>query len=307
MLQRVAMTRLSTLMIALAALMTAAGCVKRTDYDAKVAELSSCSQQSERGRDDLQQAVGYAGLMAQQLIALRNEIDSKTDRANNDLAEIQKQLDNATALSAGLRTELQRSGADVDKLLAEKGVLSASLEQTRKRLEQLRSAQAVADRLTETLKKIAERFQKLADGGRLRIVVRTDSVVLVLPGDALFDPAKVDIKPAGHAILSEVARVLASMPDQRLRVAGHTDTEPIHTTSYPDNWRLSAARAIQVVELLIHDGIAPGAVYGSAYGEFDPIAPNDTEEHRARNRRIEITIEPDAIEPVAAANRSPSF
>jgi chemotaxis protein MotB len=296
------------MMLALAALATAAGCVKQTDYDAKVAELSGCSQQTARGRDDLQQAIKYTGLMAQQLIALRTEIDSKTLRANNDLAETQKQLDDATALSAGLRTELQRTGADVDKLVAERGALSASLEQARKRLEQLRTPQVAAELRAERFKHVVERFQKLSDSGRLRVLMRADRVVLVVAGDALFDPGKADIKPAGQATIAEVARVLAAMPDQQLQVAGHTDTEPIHTASFPDNWHLSAARAIQVVELLIHDGIGSSAAYGSARGEFDPIAPNDTEENRARNRRIEITLEPNAVGPAAAAaSRSAYF
>jgi chemotaxis protein MotB len=73
-------------------------------------------------------------------------------------------------------------------------------------------------------------------------------------------------------------------------VEGHTDDVPIKSAAFPSNWELSAARAIAVVRFLQDQGVDPAKLAAAGYGEYQPIAGNDTPEGRAQNRRIEITL-----------------
>ena len=80
------------------------------------------------------------------------------------------------------------------------------------------------------------------------------------------------------------------MPNE-IRVEGHTDNVPIATPLYPSNWELSSARATTVGRYLAeHSDIAPQRIIAAGYGEFRPVAPNDTREGRARNRRVDLVV-----------------
>ncbi len=116
----------------------------------------------------------------------------------------------------------------------------------------------------------------------------------------LFDSGQTAIKPAGRDALLQVAKVLATVPGRTFQVAGHTDNVPIQNARFPSNWELSTARAVEVVKLLVAQGVAPGELSAAGYGEFDPVAGNDAPDGRAKNRRIEITLQPNLDELVAA-------
>jgi chemotaxis protein MotB len=84
-------------------------------------------------------------------------------------------------------------------------------------------------------------------------------------------------------------------------VQGHTDNVPIHSERYPTNWELAGARASRVVRLLEENGVDPGRLWAVSHGEYAPVAPNDSNAGRAKNRRIEITLKPVAGVAAAAA------
>jgi chemotaxis protein MotB len=86
--------------------------------------------------------------------------------------------------------------------------------------------------------------------------------------------------------------VLSTVGDRDFLVAGHTDNVPIRTALFPSNWELSTRRAVEVVHILVAQGMSPKVLAAAGYGEFDPVAANDTPEHRAQNRRIEIVLQP---------------
>jgi chemotaxis protein MotB len=89
-----------------------------------------------------------------------------------------------------------------------------------------------------------------------------------------------------------------TLDDRELAVAGHTDNVPIATERFASNWELSAARAIAVVKFLIENGLKAQNLSAAGYGEFDPIADNGSTDGRARNRRIEIVLQPNIAELV---------
>jgi chemotaxis protein MotB len=109
----------------------------------------------------------------------------------------------------------------------------------------------------------------------------------------LFDSGKSEIKPKAKEILDKIASVLLIHNNEidRIRVEGHTDTQPINTQLFPTNWELSGDRAIKVVRYFEEQHNFPGnKLSGEGYGEYYPIASNDTKEGMARNRRVDIQI-----------------
>jgi chemotaxis protein MotB len=125
-----------------------------------------------------------------------------------------------------------------------------------------------------------------------------EGVVVRLSGSYLFDSGRAELKPNSLAVLDAIANELKLQPNQ-IRVDGHTDSTPIDSPRYPTNWELSTARALAVTRYFTEtDGIAATRLMAAGFGEFRPLVPNDTREHRAMNRRVEIhllsSIDPNA-------------
>jgi chemotaxis protein MotB len=180
-----------------------------------------------------------------------------------------------------LRSELSTSQIRFDAatrnalaLLQTKEALSVTVEDFRQRMEELRRAQAAADSRAALFREVALRLKRMIDAGDLRIALRSGRMVLMLPSDVLFDSGKTLIKDRGKETLSQVASVLASMPDRRYQVAGHTDDVPIRYSGFTSNWQLSAERALRVVEFLVKSGMTPQSLSTAGYGEYDPYVAN---------------------------------
>ncbi|WIV13328.1 flagellar motor protein MotB [Proteiniborus sp. MB09-C3] len=107
----------------------------------------------------------------------------------------------------------------------------------------------------------------------------------------LFDPGKATLKDDAVQVLDAVGVKLLEYDKNRIKVEGHTDTVPMKSAQYPNNWYLSAARAITVAEYYINEkGFDPKRLSAEGFGEYSPIAENSTAEGRMKNRRIEIKI-----------------
>jgi chemotaxis protein MotB len=119
-------------------------------------------------------------------------------------------------------------------------------------------------------------------------------VLLRFKDEILFDPGQADLKINAKNILQRLGEILRTH-NKNIRIEGHTDNVPISTSRFRSNWELSAARAISVVkyfteELPVEQMIDPKKFEVSGYGEYHPIAPNDSAQNKQKNRRIEITI-----------------
>lgn len=124
-------------------------------------------------------------------------------------------------------------------------------------------------------------------------------VKITLPGETLFDSGEAVIKPEGFVIIDVLGQMITeqAFSDYTIQIEGHTDNVPINTFLYKNNWYLSAARAIAVGDYLINDkGFDPTKISSTGYGEYDPIAPNDTAENKAKNRRVEMKIVLQSVE-----------
>jgi len=117
-----------------------------------------------------------------------------------------------------------------------------------------------------------------------------DGVHIAFDDGLFFNFGKADINSSGFAFLDKMTALIQKIP-YAVRVEGHTDNVPIHTTRFPSNWELSIARAVSVVKYFVDVGkINPQRLSAVGYGESRPLLPNDAASGRAKNRRVEIVL-----------------
>ncbi|MGI6452780.1 MAG: OmpA family protein [Syntrophomonadaceae bacterium] len=126
----------------------------------------------------------------------------------------------------------------------------------------------------------------------MEVSVRLDErgVVLEIKDEILFASGQADLKPDALVVLQSLSGLLRYIPNT-ISVEGHTDNRPIHNARFPSNWELSTARALAVVRYLSENlGLSPDRFCAVGYGEYRPVAKNDSAENMARNRRVNIVI-----------------
>jgi len=131
--------------------------------------------------------------------------------------------------------------------------------------------------------------QKLREQG-LDSRLEKRGLVITLPQAILFPSGEDHIVPAAFPMLSEIAGVIASVPNN-VALVGHADSVPIHNKRFQNNWELSAARSLSLLELLrTRYGISESRLSVQSYGSYNPKDSNETEAGRAENRRVEILL-----------------
>ena len=150
-------------------------------------------------------------------------------------------------------------------------------------------AAEASEQMAEEIKQMAQE-QEIAD--RLDIDFNSQYVTLTLNGALLFDSAKAEIRQESISLVDRVGNILQYYSGNLVEITGYTDNIPlIGDPKYDDNWDLSTARAKTVLKYLVEKkGMKLDKLKSSGRGENDPIAPNDTAEGRAQNRRVEIKI-----------------
>ncbi len=142
---------------------------------------------------------------------------------------------------------------------------------------------------------ILEQNQVIIQQAKLDSLRMRNEQVFTIPGEFLFDSGKAEIKQSSIPKLKEVAEnILAEVTTDNnwmIRVEGHTDNVPINSEKYSSNWELSTARALSVVTYFIENNYAkPEQIHAIGYAEYKPLVPNDSEENRSKNRRVEIRL-----------------
>ena len=151
----------------------------------------------------------------------------------------------------------------------------------------------IATRIKQEIgNQVDELFSSRLDNLKDQIDVQEgeNELVIRLMGESTFDSGKDEIRPELRPLLQKVAQILQDSRGD-IVVAGHTDNVPIHSVLFKSNLRLSTARATAVAEFLLrHSRIDPGRVSTMGFGEYRPLASNDTAAGREKNRRVEIIL-----------------
>jgi chemotaxis protein MotB len=215
----------------------------------------------------------------------RKELQAELDDVKGQLADSQKQV-----------TTLQGKITQLEAEVAERDTQIAALEKEKAGMETelagLRDEQARRKAELQTYRDLFARLKKLIDAGTIKVSFRNGRMVVELASAVLFDSGKTDLKDNGKAALDQLVEAFQSVSDRDLLIAGHTDTDPIKSRKFKDNWELSTARALEVVGYMVEKGFPVGHIGAAGYGETDPVAANDAEETKAQNRRIEIILMP---------------
>ncbi|GEM_PF-5476828 len=250
------------------------------------------------------------------------ELEERISTKEDEVAELESERETITADleqksedKARVEREKEELERRVDELVNEKESLRAEKNELEQRLD---DQQRLVDRLEESVADIEERASDLQDRlsektARLeeleaenkRIVdeleekveeveIREEEhgVVVNVGEKILFEIGDSRLLEEGKQTLATIAEILNDYPDREIHVGGHTCDLPIKE-AYPSNWELSAHRALNVLKYLAYaQDVERDRIAAVAYGQFRPLVPNDSDENRQLNRRVEITLLP---------------
>lgn len=280
---------------------------KTVDLEASVDRLT----------EEKEQALGRSDALDARLVALEGERDRQQERTQT----LQQQLDQTSSSLALAEQRTQTLEASVAERSEQWQQAEKALDQANEQRSRLDGALSEARARIERLEVELAEFRELAALDREQIermlaaqqtlqtnlddVVKDDGlnikredqvVILQLSDRILFDSGSAAIKDEGVEVLTKVGTTIKSkLRGMRIQVAGHTDNVPVTPGqgAWSNNWSLSAARAVNVLQLLEEQvGLDPQLLSAVGYGEHRPIADNESAEGRARNRRIELVLVP---------------
>ncbi len=151
--------------------------------------------------------------------------------------------------------------------------------------------------LFEIQRKIDEYIEKNGLSPRLKTELTAKGLLLTITEGVLYESGSADLTKEAKEIAAEIAKLLVTDLPRKIYIEGHTDNEPVDGIRYPTNWELSSERAINFMKLLLENKkLDPRKFSGTGYGEYQPVATNDTPKGRAQNRRVEVLISPLTVE-----------
>ena len=233
--------------------------------------LGGCVTQGTYDKLEAQKAQEVGTLQAQ-----RETLERERNTLRDDKAVLEKDKAQLASDKSTLERDRERLRAENEALEREKAKLLDAGRQTQTQYD------ALVANLSQELKK-----------GELQVRRYKDMLTVEVAEQLFFDSGRAALKDSGKAVLKKVAGALKSYEDKAIRVVCHTDNEPIAKSlqqRFQSNWELSSARATTVVRFLQEAGIEPERLVATGRAEYAPVAPNDSEAGRQKNRRIEITL-----------------
>jgi len=243
----------------------------------------------------------------------------EADGLSKELSEQRALHKKLTLENSALKSRLKRLTEDAAVLTDDKkqleGILKAKSDVLSKNISEMRQLVAdlkvenskLNDDITEIqkakeekVKEVSSTYEQLLANmkneiakGQVTISELKGKLTVNMEAAILFDSGKAEVKPEGLGILGKMVETLKNIKDKAIMIEGHTDNVQISgvlTKTFPTNWELSAARAINVTRFLEENAIDPANLSAAAFAEHKPVADNSTKEGRAKNRRIEITL-----------------
>lgn len=257
-------------------------------------------------------------LLKQDLSDVEKILEARSDTLSKNIVDLRGRIADQRGHIASLNKEINQLEGKNTSLQSDKESLQSQMASLQSEKESLQSQVASLQSETEAMKRQKEQemndmkgtyedlltnMKSEIDKGKITITQLEGKLKVNMLDEILFDSGKVTIKPEGIEVLERVGEILLDVKDRSINIEGHTDNVPIGPVlakKYPTNWELSASRATNVARYLQEKaGIDPGLLSATGYGEYHPIASNDTKLGKAKNRRIEIVLVPLEITPVS--------
>ncbi|OJH42445.1 OmpA/MotB family protein [Cystobacter ferrugineus] len=259
-----------------------AGCVSQKAFDSKSKEALTLKQQYDEQQEQMK-------ALEQQI----GESRAAAEKAQKENAELESSLSNSDAERRALRKR-------VDELSELNQELSRSTEK-------LAAAKEALEKKSSEYENLAKSLKEEIKTGKIELSELKGRMVVKMKDKILFSSGSTKLNKEGQDALEKVAQALKDVQGKLIRVEGHTDNVPMPTdakTEFDSNWELSTTRALVVVKLLQEQGVPPTMLSALGYGEYQPIASNQTAEGRSLNRRIEIVLAPAEQAPSAVVAAS---
>jgi chemotaxis protein MotB len=265
------------------------GCVAKDDYLRKQAEADALSR-------DLATLITENQGFRQRIGGLQENIRGLEEK----ISGLDAEKETLTAERNGLNARLNTLGEETNRTIEELRNRNTELEGDKQMLGESiallkRSKETEVKTVSKTYEELLAEMKGEIEQGQIAITELRGKLTVEVVDKILFDSGQAEVKPEGLAVLKRVVEILTTVTDKVIRIEGHTDNIPIAGTlakRYPTNWELSAARALNVTRYLEKEGIDPAILSAAAFGEYQPVAENDTPEGRAKNRRIAIILLP---------------
>jgi chemotaxis protein MotB len=288
---------------------TMGACVKQSTYQKRDAEAVALTQ-------TVEELTSRINLLTREREELLGKLKSTSDEAGRKIAVLEEENLKLKADIAELREKKEQVEAERNTLDQENLKLKADIAELREKKEQveaerntldqenlklkadiaeLREKKEQVEAESNTYKELTREMKSELAKGEMTIKELKGKLTLDVVDRILFASGEAKVKEEGLEVLRRVSEILKNVKDRDIRIEGHTDNVRIKgmlARIYPTNWELSAARAINVVRLLQEQGLEPSLLSGAAFGEYRPLGDNETEEGRARNRRIAIVLVP---------------
>ena len=279
------------------------GCVMKSDYMARLAdieELKKTGEGLEKGlaeqqkkneeltkqKEELEKQKAelekQKAALLQENANIKSTLETKRDQLSREVVDLKNKHSENSARIKTLEDELLARNAQIALVSQEKEAAIAEKERA------IAGVKSTYDSLVSELKQEIKQ-------GEVQITQLKDKMTVNMVEKILFDSGSAVIKKNGTRVLDRVAEILKGLSGQQIKVEGHTDNVPIGpglAEKFPTNWELSTARATTVVRYLQGRGVSPTVLSAEGYADFRPVSPNDTDEGKAKNRRIEIVLIP---------------
>ena len=248
----------------------ATSCVSKKKYKEALAQYEQADKNYKKFRQNYMECKVDNEKLQSQINALQSSNES-----------LQKALDKCINLN-------QQGNVNISKLLDE---IRSSNAYIKMLIEENKKKDSLNQVLKEQLTKSIADLN--ANDKDLDIKVKKGVVFISLSDKMLFKSGSTKINPQADKVLAKIAKILNQHKDYEILIVGNTDNVPIHTNCIKDNWDLSALRATAIARRLqTKFGVDPKRITAGGKGEWNPKAPNDTEEGRSLNRRTEIILMP---------------
>ena len=228
----------------------------------------------------------------------QSQVDLATARTHGK--SLEDRLADAQRENEGLKRQLAALQGSLDKSLVQNNQGSINISKlvdeinaSNKYIKQLVEAKTKSDSLNLVLTNNLTRSLSRDELQEVDVKVLKGVVYVSLADNMLYRSGSYEVNERAKTTLSKIAKILGDYKDFEVLVEGNTDDVPITRPNIRNNWDLSALRASSVVQVLQNDyGIAPNRLSAAGRGQYNPVATNDTELGRQRNRRTQIIITP---------------
>src|SRR5712691_830366 len=268
--------------------------------------LENVQEQVQQARHAAHQEQARHAEAAQELTAVRSQLEAQGAQAAQDLERVQTQYTQAMQQRDALQVQRSHLADAVQQheqtLVSQREALQRATAAADAAQQQLHAQADQEAKRTTGIQALQQRVsQGLATAIAQQVVTlqpALDRLMLRVRSETLLRPGTVALRPESRDILEQMVAVLHTVPDYLCRVDGHTDDRPMTGTArerFPSHWELSAVRAVALVRFFQEHNIPAERLVASGHAFHRPLAPNTTPEGRAQNRRIEISLVPPPV------------